>query len=144
MFNTTKDISVVNITSDFAENGTLTVVEGTKDIPFKIARIFNVTAPFKSIRGDHAHKICTQFLTCSYGNVLVKCDDGENIIEFVLDKPDRGLLIPPGIWAQQEYLIHNSVLTVVCDQPYDSSDYIRSYKEFKVYRSNLTQESYEK
>jgi hypothetical protein len=41
-----------------------------------------------------------------------------------------GLIIPPGIWAQQTYLTENSVLTVLCDKLYQAADYIRDYEEF--------------
>ena len=57
-------------------------------------------------------------------------------VTYLLNKPNEGLLIPPGIWAQQTYLTENSVLTVLCDRPYEAADYIREYEEFITYRDN--------
>ena len=129
------DVKFINLPYDFAVNGDLTVMEGMTHIPFSIARVFVVRGFAGSIRGDHAHKACSQFLTCPYGIVEVNCDDGSEVATFVLDKPDIGLLIPPSIWAKQSYLIDNSVLTVLCDKPYETLDYIRNYEDYKEYRN---------
>jgi dTDP-4-dehydrorhamnose 3,5-epimerase-like enzyme len=117
------------------ENGDLVVMENFKNIPFEIKRVFLVRAPQFSIRGQHAHIECSQFLTCSTGRILVTCDDGNNKINFVLDTPKMGLLIPPGIWAEQKYLTDNSILTVLCDSEYNQKDYIRDYEAFKKFRN---------
>lgn len=130
-------VKLINLPYDFAENGDLTVMEGMIHIPFSIARVFVVRGSAGAIRGNHAHKACTQFLTCPYGAVEVCCDDGNNIAVFILDKPEIGLLIPPSIWARQTYLQTNTVLTVLCDRPYESSDYLRNYEKYKNYYRNL-------
>ena len=128
-------VKLLNLFYDCTENGDLTVMEGMSHIPFSIARVFVVRGFDGSVRGEHAHKACTQFLTCPYGGVEVRCDDGSEVATFILDKPDVGLLLPPGIWTQQTYLIANSVLTVLCDRPYEHLDYIRNYDEYKKYRN---------
>jgi dTDP-4-dehydrorhamnose 3,5-epimerase-like enzyme len=115
-------------------NGELIVIEGFNNIPFNIARVFTIIAPLGSIRGDHAHKVCTQFLTCPVGSIKVICDDGRFTKTYILDNPKIGLLLPPSIWAQQTYLSDKAVLNVLCDFQYDSQDYIRDYKVFKKYR----------
>jgi dTDP-4-dehydrorhamnose 3,5-epimerase-like enzyme len=117
------------------DNGDLVVMGGLVHVPFAIARVFVVRALVGAIRGQHAHKNCTQFLTCPLGSVQVRCDDGKLISNFLLDHPNVGLLVPPGIWAQQTYLALDSVLTVLCDRPYEPQDYIRDYSEFMTYRS---------
>ena len=45
----------------------------------------------------------------------------------------NGLLIPPGIWSTQEYLVDNAVLMVMCDRGYEAADYIRDYNDFKTF-----------
>jgi dTDP-4-dehydrorhamnose 3,5-epimerase-like enzyme len=129
-----KKVQLINLPYDFADNGDLAVMEGQREVPFPIARVFVVRGLKGVIRGKHAHKYCTQFLTCPYGEVLVECDDGVEVKSFVLDRPQIGLLIPPGIWAQQTYLLANSVLTVLCDRPFEHEDYIRDYNLFKSYK----------
>ena len=121
------------------ENGDVVVVEGLRHVPFAIARVFVVLAPEGAIRGQHAHKACAQFLTCPVGRVEVLCDDGSATRTFVLDQLDTGLIIPPGVWAQQTYCVPGTVLTVLCDRPYDAEDYIREYAEFLAHRASLRQ-----
>jgi dTDP-4-dehydrorhamnose 3,5-epimerase-like enzyme len=128
------EVKLLNLHYDFATNGDLTVMEEFTDIPFSIARVFVVRGFDGSVRGKHAHKACSQFLTCPYGRVEVQCNDGSDVATYILDKPNMGLLIPPSIWAQQTYLIPNSVLTVLCDRPYESQDYIRNFDDFRKYR----------
>ena len=119
---------------DVAENGDLVVMEGLKHVPFAIARVFVVRASAGVIRGQHAHKACTQFMTCPIGSVEVLYDDGRETATYILDQPHVGLLVPPSIWAQQTYLTPDSVLTVLCDRPYEPQDYIRDYSDFRAYR----------
>ena len=119
------------------DNGGLVVFEESiSGIPFSIKRVFNVSSPKNSIRGMHAHRECTQLLVCNNGSVEVVCDNGIEVCQYTLDKPSLGLLISPGIWAQQKYIEENTILTVLCNQTYSESDYIREYKEFLEFVSN--------
>lgn len=127
-------ISAVKLHHVIEENGDLTVAEAGISIPFFIARVFIVRAPKGSTRGQHAHKACSQLLLCSNGSVMVTCFDGVETRKIQLSSPGDGLLIPPGIWATQEYMADNSVLTVFCDHLYDENDYIRDYKNFLEYK----------
>ena len=122
------------------DTGELSVFEQNFDaIPFLIKRIFNVRSEINSIRGKHAHRLCSQLLICSNGSIEVICNDSINQKVFLLDKPNHGLLVPPGIWAEQKYIQKNSSMTVVCDRLYEPKDYISNYDEFKefVYQLNL-------
>ena len=114
-------------------NGVLCVYESGKQIPFDIKRVFTVSAMSGSIRGDHAHKKCTQLLVCVAGKIRVTCDDGSNISHHLLDNMGSGLLISPGVWAKQEYLEDGAVLMVLCDRGYEEDDYIRQYSNFKKF-----------
>lgn len=115
-------------------NGDLAVMEGqTESVPFQIARIFNVRAEKENIRGHHAHQLCTQLLVCCNGAVEVVCDDGSQKKTYILNDPSIGLLIQPGIWAQQKYLNNDTVLTVLCDLPFQEEEYIRNYDDFISY-----------
>lgn len=137
-------ISSVRLTKlphHFENNGDLVVMEGMNTVPFAIARVFVVRAPTGAVRGQHAHRVCAQFLTCPSGAVEVLCDDGRETVTFVLDHPNIGLLVPPSIWARQTYRDPNSALTVLCDQPYDAADYIRDYNAFKVFRNEFSSTS---
>ena len=113
-------------------NGDLVVVEG-EIIPFSIKRVFNVRQQKGDIRGKHAHLHCSQLLICTNGAVEVKCDDSRTTEIYVLDKPNFGLFIPPGIWADQKYIENNTILTVLCDRPFEEADYLRNYEDFKLF-----------
>lgn len=113
------------------DNGYLSVFEVGKQVPFVIQRVFVVTAPENDIRGEHAHKECSQLLVCVNGKIKVTFDNGKEKGLILLEKMSEGILIPPGTWAIQEYIDRNSVLMVLCDRVYDEHDYIRDYNEFK-------------
>ena len=114
------------------DNGELSVFEqNSKAIPFQIERIFNVRSDKGSVRGQHAHYLCSQLLICSNGSIEVTCDDSLNKKVFLLDRPNYGLLVPPGIWAEQRYIKDNTTMTVICDRPYEAEDYISDYELFQ-------------
>ena len=120
------------------DNGGLSVFEqNPKAIPFQIKRIFNVRADKGSIRGLHAHRLCSQMLICSNGSIEVFCDDSSNQEVFLLDNPNFGLLVPPGVWAEQRYVLNNTTMTVICDRLYEAEDYISDYELFKDFVSQL-------
>jgi dTDP-4-dehydrorhamnose 3,5-epimerase-like enzyme len=117
------------------KDGDLVVVEGSSsNMPFSIARVFNVRANKECIRGRHAHRECTQLLICTNGVIKVVCNDGKQTSTYILNKVNYGLLIKPGVWAEQHYMEENSVLTVLCDLLYDEDDYIRDYDIFLKYK----------
>ncbi|MHB8130630.1 MAG: sugar 3,4-ketoisomerase [Mobilitalea sp.] len=134
MVNTIKSVKIIELPHYFEENGDLVVMEGESYVPFSIARVFAVRAPVGAVRGQHAHKACTQFLTCPKGSVKILCDDGSSKITYIIDKFDMGLLIPSGIWVEYVYQVPESILTVLCERPYEEEDYIRDYDKFKKYR----------
>jgi UDP-2-acetamido-3-amino-2,3-dideoxy-glucuronate N-acetyltransferase len=110
--------------------GNLSVVE-KKDIPFTPKRFFWVyDVPSKEVRGEHAHKIQEQFLVCAKGSVMVLVDDGITRDEFLLDKPNLGLYIPPMLWATEYKYSPDAVLLIFASDAYDPDDYIRDYDEF--------------
>jgi dTDP-4-dehydrorhamnose 3,5-epimerase-like enzyme len=100
-------------------------------IPFAVQRAFLVRADADGVkRGEHAHRRLHQFLICVSGEVEVIVDDGSQKHRHVLNSIDRGLHVPPGVWAEQFYGRSGTVLLVLCDAPYDEDDYVRDYDEF--------------
>lgn len=111
--------------------GSLAVGEIGTHVPFDVQRVFFVFGvPSAETRGAHAHVECHQFLVCVAGSVAVVADDGVNRQEFTLDGPDRGVLLPAGIWGIQYKYSRDAVLLVLASHHYDSADYIRDYDEF--------------
>lgn len=111
--------------------GNLTVGEWGNGLPFLPQRYFlTYGIPSDQVRGQHAHKLCSQFLVCTHGECHVMVDDGENSTEFCLNRPTMGVLVPPMIWACEHRHSHDSALLVLASRPYEPEDYIRDYEEF--------------
>lgn len=111
-------------------DGDLLIMESGKHVPYPVARVFVVDAHKRAIRGRHAHITCNQLLICLQGRLRVTCDDGRNRHETILDKHSEALLMPSGIWGEQDYLENPTMLMVLCDEPFDASEYIRDYDTF--------------
>src|SRR5690348_6663214 len=103
----------------------------SEGVPFTPQRWFLVyDVPSREVRGEHAHRVCHQFLICVSGKVNVAVDDGTQRGEVVLDNPSVGIYIPPLVWGTQYRYEDGAVLLVLASHPYDSDDYIREYDEF--------------
>ena len=112
--------------------GSLTVGEFERTVPFPVKRYFMVfDVPSVETRGEHAHRECHQFLICVRGSCAVVADDGKSRQEFLLDRPDLGIHLPPMVWGIQYKYSADAVLLVFASHYYDSADYIRDYSEFK-------------
>jgi len=112
--------------------GQLSVGEFDRGIPFAVKRYFMVYGvPSKETRGEHAHRECHQFLLCVRGSCAVVADDGKNREEFLLNRPDVGIHLPPMTWGIQYKYTEDAVLLVFASHYYDNADYIRDYSEFR-------------
>jgi len=111
--------------------GNLSANELAETLPFPVRRYFLVfDVPSKEVRGEHAHRECRQFLVCVKGSCHVVLDDTERVEEYVLDRPDTGLLLPPMVWGVQYKFSPDAVLLVLASHAYDAADYIREYSQF--------------
>lgn len=122
---------IFNLQRHEHDNGFLCVFQRGVNVDFDIRRVFAVAASQGDVRGEHAHRKCTQLLMCVSGKILVSCDDGFKKAEYLLNGMHIALMIPPGIWAKQEYLTNDALLIVVCDRDYEAEDYIRDFDEYK-------------
>ncbi|MCR5940311.1 isomerase [Ochrobactrum sp. XJ1] len=114
--------------------GDLVPIEFSNDLPFVPSRSFLVYGvPTNKVRGEHAHRICSQFLVAVHGGVSVVVDDGTARAEVSLADPTVGLFLAPGVWGIQYKFDTDTVLMVMASHPYDASDYIRDYDEFLSY-----------
>lgn len=113
--------------------GSLSVGEFERSIPFMPKRYFLVfDVPSREIRGEHAHRKCKQFLVCVKGSCSVVADDGKQRREYLLDRPDLGIYLPPMVWGTQYKYSSDAVLLVFASDYYDADDYIRDYGKFKA------------
>jgi UDP-2-acetamido-3-amino-2,3-dideoxy-glucuronate N-acetyltransferase len=111
--------------------GSLTFAEFNKSLPFVPHRYFLVfDVPSKEVRGEHAHRLCHQFLVCLKGSCSVVLDDGQNRAELFLNRPNLGLYIPPMVWAIEYKYSQDAILIVLASDIYKAEDYIRDYDQF--------------
>lgn len=124
-------VKVIQLPTFEDQRGALSVVSGSNDVPFNISRVFfTYASPLGTVRGDHAHRECLQFLVCLNKEIEVEVTDSIVTKTFMLNSPHFGLLIPPLLWARQRHLSDDSVGLVLASEPYSEYDYIRDYAEF--------------
>lgn len=112
--------------------GNLTALNNNDDIPFSIKRAYYLyDVPAGAERGGHAHKNLYQFVIAAGGSFDVVIDDGENRRTVRLDRPNRALMIVPGIWREVINFSGGAICMVLASEIYIEDDYIREYNDFK-------------
>jgi len=114
--------------------GNITIVEGNKNVPFDIKRIYYLyDIPGGEVRGGHAHKELRQLIVAASGSFNVLLDDGKNKKLITLNRPDYGLLVVPGIWRELLEFSSGAICLVLASEIYLERDYIREYEQFTKY-----------
>ena len=128
---TVHDCKVFDLGKIENDRGNLTVVQSLETVPFDIKRVFYLyDIPGGEARGAHAHKACHQFLVAASGSFEVVLDDGHEKRTVYLNRPFKGLHIPPGIWAAEQEFSSGAVCLVLASEPYEETDYIRDYEDY--------------
>lgn len=114
------------------ERGKLVVVEGNKDIPFDIKRMFYIYGSDKDVvRGQHANKRSEFVLINVAGTSKVAVKDGEgNEMIFCLNRPRTGIYLPVMVWKDMYDFSEDSVLLCLSSEHYDAEEYIKDYDEY--------------
>jgi len=127
-----KNVSIIEIPKivDERGRGNLAVIEN-KTYPFNIKRVYYLfDVPSDAFRGGHAHKEVYELLIAVSGSFEVLLDDGEIKQKIMLNKPNKGLLIPTGVWRELDNFSSGAVCLVLASEEYDEDDYIRDYNTF--------------
>ena len=126
----------INLKEFGDQRGKLVSIENNH-LPFKMERLFYIYDTDNSaIRGNHANRNSSFVFVCITGACDVLIDDGESRVTYHLDSPDKALYCPKGSWKEMFNFKKGTVLLVVSDQPFDNTEYIRDYTEFKEYCKN--------
>ena len=105
-----------------------------KKFPIKAKRIFFVYGKKNKIRGDHAHKKCSQFFIPILGKVILVIKTPKMEKKIVLNHLSKiAVLVPPKYWCSIKFTNKNSILMVICDKNYDFDDYLESYDDYIKY-----------
>jgi dTDP-4-dehydrorhamnose 3,5-epimerase-like enzyme len=101
------------------------------EIPFEIKRVYYIYGvSVGSVRGAHTHKETTQALFCIQGKIVIALDDGKRKERVLLNKPNVGVLLEPGVWHEMQEFEKDTILLVLASEKHEPKDYIRSYEDF--------------
>ena len=131
------NVEIISIPKIIDEEGRgkLSVIEKSI-IPFEIKRVYYLyDVPSDAFRGGHAHKNLNQFMIALSGSFEVKIDDGYHNKKVMLNKPNKGLFIPSGIWREMDNFSAGAVCLVLASEFFDESDYFRDYNSFLDYKT---------
>jgi hypothetical protein len=104
------------------KRGNLTVIE--KIIPFEIKRIFYIYGVDESKRGGHRHKKTIQAAICLKGSCHIYNSDGITEKNYILDQPNKCLILEPKDWHTMYNFTSDAILMVLASAFFDQNDYI--------------------
>jgi dTDP-4-dehydrorhamnose 3,5-epimerase-like enzyme len=104
------------------KRGNLTVVE--KIIPFEIKRLFYIYGVDDSVRGGHRHHKTIQAAICLKGSCIIHNYDGNQKDDFILDSPDKCLILEPKDWHEMHSFSKDAILMVLASEYFSAEDYI--------------------
>jgi dTDP-4-dehydrorhamnose 3,5-epimerase-like enzyme len=104
------------------KRGNLTFIE--KVLPFEIKRIFYIYGVDDSVRGGHRHHKTIQAAICIKGRCTISNNDSECKKTFLLDQPNKCLLLEPKDWHKMYAFSEDAILMVLASEFFDFADYI--------------------
>lgn len=129
--NKVEDCKIIQLPKIEDRRGNLSVIEGDI-LPFDIERVYYLyDVPAGAERGGHSHIEQLEFLIALSGSFEVIVNDGKDEKTFMLNRPDRGLLIPTGIWRELKDFSSGAVCLVIASDVFKEEDYIRDFEEFR-------------
>ena len=128
---TVDDCRIVPLPRVRRPQGSITAVEGGRDVPFAVERVYYLyDVPGGESRGGHAHRALQQLIVSVMGSFSVRLDDGRGSRTVTLDRAYYGLYVPQMIWRDLFDFSSGGVCLVLASLPYDEADYVRDYAEF--------------
>lgn len=124
------------------ERGRLVAIEGKKDIPFTIQRVFYIFGSDPAVvRGLHANRKTEFVLINVSGTSKIKVDNGTEQTVIELNQPHVGVYLPRMLWKEMYDFSLDSVLLVLASEHYDLKEYIRDYQVYLQEMQDFTKES---
>ncbi|HVX51921.1 MAG TPA: FdtA/QdtA family cupin domain-containing protein [Chitinophagaceae bacterium] len=129
------DCNILHLPKIENVSGSITPIEGNKEIPFAIKRIYYLyDVPGGANRGGHAHKKLHQLIVAASGSFDILLDDGIIKKTIQLNRPYYGLYLPAGIWRDIFNFSSGAICLVLASDYYDAAEYIRDYNDFLHFR----------
>ena len=131
---TVLDCNIIDIPTFTDERGAISVMD--KELPFQVRRVFwlHHIADGKD-RGEHALLDSTEIIVAVHGSFVVDLDDTVSKSSVLLDSPDKGLVIRPGIWFRTHSYKDDGVSLILAEEEYARDKYTYDYEEFKLLRT---------
>ncbi|KGO82052.1 sugar 3,4-ketoisomerase [Flavobacterium beibuense] len=127
---TIKDIQIISLPRIEDRRGNLSVIE-KEVLPYEMKRVYYLyDVPGGAERGGHSHIDQQEFLIALSGSFEVVLNDGEQETTVSLNIPNKGLLIPKGIWRELKNFSSGAVCLVIASDVYLEEDYIRDFDHF--------------
>lgn len=118
--------------------GNLSFIEEGCHVPFSIRRVFYIyDVPGGESRGGHAHKKNSTVLIAVSGSFDLRLSDGTEEMTITLNRSNKGVLIPPGVWDSMSNFTTGTVCLALCSHHYEEEDYIRDLDEYLEYVKTL-------
>ena len=129
-----KKIKKFRIKSFSKSSGRLIPLSFNKKFPIKVKRIFFLYGKKNKIRGEHAHKKCSQFFVPIHGKIVLNIKTSKIKKKILLQHSSKiAVLVPPKYWCGVKFISNNSILMVICDKYYSFNDYLESFDDYKKY-----------
>jgi dTDP-4-dehydrorhamnose 3,5-epimerase-like enzyme len=136
IINNVNDTRIINLPKVENQQGNLTAVHNSQEIPFDIKRVYYLyDVPGGETRGGHAHKELQQFIISLSGSFDILLDDGKERKTVTLNRSHYGLYVPQFIWREIINFSTGGVCLVLASLPYNESEYIRDFDEFLKLKS---------
>tara|TARA_B100001123_G_C14950369_1_gene883429 strand:- start:376 stop:780 length:405 start_codon:yes stop_codon:yes gene_type:complete len=127
-------IKNIKIKSFSKSTGKLIPITFNKKFPIKVKRIFFLYGKKNKIRGQHAHKKCSQLFIPIQGKMILKILTPQSKKTIQLNTSSKNaVLVPPKYWCDVKFINKNSILMVACDKYYQINDYLKNFTEYKKY-----------
>lgn len=126
----------VEVQSFIDRRGNLGVSELGVNPKFIIKRIYYINrVPSEASRGAHGHKQLQQIFYALSGSFHLMVTDGVNTDSVTVSEMSNGYFLPAGLWRDLDNFSSDCVCLVLASEPYDKSDYIHDYEEFRNWRA---------
>lgn len=133
-----EEAKIIDLPKVLDRRGNLSIIEGSKNIPFKIERSYWIyDVPGGETRGGHAYRENQEFIVALSGSFDVILDNGVEKETFHLNRSYYGLYVPKMYWREMGNFSTNSLALVLSATTYDENDYIREYELYKIERKTL-------
>lgn len=132
---TIHDCTLIDVPTFKDERGAISVMD--KELPFAVKRVFWLHHIQEGKdRGAHALLEGMEIMVAIHGSFVVDLDDTNSRISVLLNNPNKGLVIKPGIWFRTHSYKDDGVSLILADEEYSRDRYTYSYEEFNQLRKS--------